>query len=175
MDGTLTARAPNSIVNFIAFQVGWFACVLGGAWAWPWLGVVAMAGVVAGHVQLVPSRARELRLVAAFTAVGLIIECGQVLAGVYEFPQHAVSGGLAWMAALWAGFATTVRWSMRWVFATPLRAGLLGAAFGPVAFLAGGRLGAIELARAGLSVPVLAVVWSITLAVTAALTRRERE
>ncbi len=37
------------LLNFAAFQIGWFACVLGAANGFPWLGPVVVAAVVAGQ------------------------------------------------------------------------------------------------------------------------------
>jgi hypothetical protein len=36
--------------NFVAFQTGWFACVLGAANGMPWLGVIVAVLVVGWHV-----------------------------------------------------------------------------------------------------------------------------
>ncbi len=38
------------MLNFVAFQLGWFACVLGAANALPWLGPVVVATVVSLHL-----------------------------------------------------------------------------------------------------------------------------
>jgi hypothetical protein len=52
----------GKIVNFVGFQSGWFACVLGAAAGCPWLGLVVVAGVVALHLALRRPRGPELRL-----------------------------------------------------------------------------------------------------------------
>jgi hypothetical protein len=44
---------------------------------------------------------------------------------------------------MWAQFATTFRFSLRTMITRPIPAALFGAAGGPIAFLAGERLGAV--------------------------------
>lgn len=44
-------RAPW---NFLAFQFGWFACVIGGANSVPWLGVAAVVSLAVGWALLLP-------------------------------------------------------------------------------------------------------------------------
>jgi hypothetical protein len=74
---------------------------------------------------------------------------------------------------MWAQFATTFRFSLRTVIARPLRAALFGGAGGPIAFLAGERLGAVTLLP-----PLthgllrLSISWAIALVVFSAVVRR---
>ena len=46
-------------LNAVAFQAGWFACVLGAAYGWPWAGVAAAAGLVAFHALRAPVPGRS--------------------------------------------------------------------------------------------------------------------
>jgi len=39
------------LINFVAFQVGWFACVLGGAHQFPWLGTLMVSIIIAVHLS----------------------------------------------------------------------------------------------------------------------------
>jgi hypothetical protein len=47
------------VVNLVAFQIAWFACVLGGAHGLPWLGVGVAALVVALHLWMSDAPRRE--------------------------------------------------------------------------------------------------------------------
>jgi len=38
------------ILNFILFQIAWFACVLGAANAMPWLGVLVTVVILIWHL-----------------------------------------------------------------------------------------------------------------------------
>jgi hypothetical protein len=78
-----------------------------------------------------------------------------------------------WLLAMWAQFATTFRFSLRPVLARPPGAALFGAVGGPLAFVAGERLGAITLLP-----PLthgllrLSISWAVALVVFSAVVRR---
>ena len=65
------ARA-GSCSTSILFQAGWFACVLGAAYGYPLLGIVAAAAVVAFHVARAARPRAELKLVALALVVGAV-------------------------------------------------------------------------------------------------------
>ena len=44
---TLSRDTLLMVVNFVAFQVGWFACVLGAARGWPLLGPLVALAILA--------------------------------------------------------------------------------------------------------------------------------
>lgn len=157
------------IVNMLAFQAAWFACVLGGAAGLWWLGPAATLPVVALFVASAPGRRKmALGFVVFTTLVGVVIET--LASGrVYDFVEQGGMAlprlqGLAWMAALWAGFATTLPRSLAWCSRRPLLAILCGASFGPLAFVAGEKLGALRLDESRtMALCSLAVVWAIAM------------
>jgi len=137
----------TQLVNYGLYQVGWFACVLGAAWHRPWTGFL-IAGILVGvHLTLSVERSVEARLVVFSTVVGALVEIGQIAAGTYRFTSGTLIDALPppWLLAMWAQFATTFRFSLRSIIARPMRAAMFGAAGGPIAFLAGERLGAVTL------------------------------
>ena len=71
----------------------------------------------------------------------------QIATGTYRFTSGTVIDALppAWLLTMWAQFATTFRHSLRTVISRPPQAALFGAIGGPIAFLAGERLGAVTL------------------------------
>ena len=126
-----------------------------------------MATVLLGvHLVLCEERPVEYRLVLMTTAIGTIVETAQMALQTYQFPSGVLWAGVPplWLLAMWAQMATTFRFSLRSVMMQPWRAALFGAFGGPLAFLAGERLGAVILAR-----PVwpglvrLSVTWTIVL------------
>ena len=42
--------SAGMLLNFVAFQCGWFACVLGAARGWPWAGTAVAGAIVGAHV-----------------------------------------------------------------------------------------------------------------------------
>jgi len=165
----------DSLVNYALYQIGWLACVSGGASHRPWTGFAIAIVLVGVHLALSMERPFEIRLVVLATAVGAVVEIIQIAAGTYRFTSGTVVAALPppWLLAMWAQFATTFRSSLRPVITRPTRAALLGATGGPLAFLAGERLGAVTLLP-----PLthgllrLSISWAVALALLSAVVRR---
>ena len=165
----------TQLVNYALYQIGWFACVLGGASHRPWTGFLFAMTLVGVHLALSVERSLEVRLVVLATAVGAVVEMMQIAAGTYRFTSGTMTDALPplWLLAMWAQFATTFRFSLRSVVTRPVPAVLFGAAGGPIAFLAGERLGAVTLLP-----PLthgllrLSISWAVALVVFSAVVRR---
>jgi hypothetical protein len=155
----------GKIVNFVGFQSGWFACVLGAAAGCPWLGLVVVAGVVALHLALRRPRGPEILLLLAAGALGYVMDSVLVLAGVIGFTPEARLGGpsAVWMVALWVNLGTTLNVSLGWLRGRYLAAAAMGAIAGPLAYWAGVRLEAVTF---GLPLPVALAVISVEWAVS---------
>jgi hypothetical protein len=172
----------SSLLNYLFYQAGWFACVLGAAAGWPGLGFLLAATLIVAHLMLSTDRRRELRGIAMATAVGMVVESLQIAAGTYRFTSGIVVSALPppWLLIMWAQMATTFQYSLRPIIERPLRAAMFGALGGPIAFLAGERLGAVILHRPlapGLA--LLAITWAIAMTTLAfgeqVATRRDRK
>ena len=135
-----------------------------------------MAMILVGvHLSLSLERSIEVRLVVLVTAVEAVVEMVQIAAGTYRCTSGTVNDALPppWLLAMWAQFATTFRFSLRGVMRRPLFAGLFGAVGGPLAFLAGERLGAVTLLPPlTYGLLRLSVSWAIVLLVFSAVVRR---
>ena len=163
------------LVNYSLYQIGWSACVLGGASHRPWTGLSIAVILVGVHLALSVERAVEVRLVVLATAVGAVVEMTQIAAGTYRFTSGTVTDALPppWLLAMWAQFATTFRFSLRNVITRPVLALLFGAAGGPIAFLAGERIGAVTLLPPlGLGLLRLSISWALALVIFSAVVRR---
>lgn len=170
----MTAR-QTTLVNYAAYQIGWIAAVGGAA-----LGAGAAGAGVAGaltlaHVALARARGPEVVLVAVALLTGIVVETWQIQGGTYRLLAGARPGGLPplWLLALWAQFATTFRFSLTSVLRRPLAAAAFGAIGGPVAFLAGERVGAVVLwAPVWPGVVRLVTAWALALLWLSWCTRR---
>lgn len=151
------------IVNFVAYQVAWFACVLGGANALPWVGVAVTAVAVAIHLSLSPAPGRDSVLILAVSTIGALWDGLLVGVGLLEYPSGMVLPWLApvWIVALWAGFATILPVSLRWLLGRWRLATLFGAIGGPLAYYAGMRLGAVTFPDPVAALAALAVGWAV--------------
>lgn len=149
--------------NFVAYQCAWFAVILGAAHGMAQEGVAVAVLVAAVHLALRPERV-ELQLIGAAVLAGLVVDSALVVSGRVQFAA-AWPQGLAplWMLSLWAAFATTLNHSMRWLMARPAVAALAGAMGGPLAYLAGAKLGALTLVAPLASLTLIAVLWLLAM------------
>jgi hypothetical protein len=153
----------RNLLNFVAFQLAWFACVLGGAHDRVAAGTLAVASVVALHLAIAPQPGPEARLVAIVTAIGLAWDSLIVSLGLMSYPAGMFSPGVApvWILAMWALFATTLNLSMGWLKGRPWLAVAFGAVGGPLAYLAGKKLGGVEMSEPALALLAQGLGWAV--------------
>lgn len=148
-------------VNFIGFQIGWFACVLGAAYGQTLLAMVAVLFIIALHLFKNNSYS-ELYIILSAMVIGFIWESCLVASGwlSYGIGADSVLFAPVWLVAMWALFATTINLSMAWLKDRWFLASLMGAIFGPLAFIAGEKLGAVEFVDRPLALSALALGWA---------------
>jgi hypothetical protein len=157
----------RSVLNFILFYVGWFACVVGmtplGA---RWWGPAAALVIVAVHLAVQSDRRRELRAIGLSLAIGPLCDTALMALGVIRFaepPLLQVLPPLS-MIALWAVFATTFHSSFAWLARRPLALVPFSLVGAPLSYLWGERIGAVAFAP---SLPVallaIAIAWALVL------------
>jgi hypothetical protein len=161
-------------VNFVLFQAGWFACVLGAAYGWPWIGTAAVVAIVAWHLSNAVHPAQEAKLIAMALLIGALWDSVLVMLGWIAYPAGTLVAGTAphWILALWALFATALNVSMRWLKQRLWLAVLLGAICGPLSYWGAVRLGAVQFVDPLRIVIALAVGWGIIMPVLMGLARR---
>jgi len=164
----LPVRAPAVskqllLINFLAFQVGWFACVMGAANGMPSLGPIVVLGVIALHLSFAIESKPEIRLMICAALIGVVYDSLLVYAGLVSYSNGTLIAGTApyWIVTLWVLFATTLNVSLRWLRGNMLLAGVLGAIAGPLSYLAGSKLGAVEFAQPAYAVVALAAGWAM--------------
>lgn len=152
-----------ALPNFIAFQLGWFACVLGAANGFAWAGSSLGIAIVAWQLQRAPRARTELVLVLVAAAIGALWDSALAAIGWIRYPSGELIEGLAphWIVMLWMLFATTLNSSLAWLKRSMLLAAAFGALGGPLAYLAGAKLGALELAEQSAALIALAVGWAV--------------
>jgi Protein of unknown function (DUF2878) len=153
----------SRLLNFVMFYLGWFACVGGAARGQLWLGPGVVAAFLLVHLLLTSNRGQEASLILAAGLFGFVSDTLQASAGLYAFTNTSAVPWLCppWMVALWMLFGSTLNASMGWMAGRFRVAAALGAVFGPLSYLAGARLGAIELhANTPASLAAIAVAWA---------------
>jgi hypothetical protein len=163
-----------ALLNFVAFQVGWFAAVLGAANNMPWAGPVVIAVVIGLHLRIVHKPRRELGLILICGLIGAVIDSLLVLAGWVSYPTGAIVDNAApyWIIAMWMLFATTLNVSLGWL--KPRKA--IGAAFGlvggPLAYYTGFKLGGIWFIDFEAAMIALGLAWGAVVPVLLVLAER---
>ena len=151
------------LLNFAMFYLGWFACVMGAGRGQLWLGPSVVAAVVLLHLYMASRPVQEAKLILTIGVFGFAVDTLQASAGLYAFSGTSPAPWLCplWMMALWMVFATTLNASMAWLAGRYRLAAAFGALCGPVSYVAGARLGAIELpVHASASLVGIAIVWA---------------
>ena len=147
-------------MNFLAYQLAWFAVILGAANGFAWAGAAVALLVAAVHV----ARHRhpfELKLIGIALLMGALVDSTLAISGQVKF-SAAWPADLApyWILSLWIAFATTLNHSLRWLMHRPVAAALAGALGGPLAYLAGARLGALDIVAPTTTLPLIAMLWT---------------
>ena len=151
------------IINFVLFQIGWFACVLGAAKQLPWLGVIVVTVIVAWHLLQAKQAKPEIILLVLALVIGGMFDQLMLMNGLISSQAHGWSISLlpAWILALWAVFVTILNVSLRWMRGKWLVAILFGAIGGPLAYIGAEKLGAVTLNALPMSYVALSVGWGI--------------
>jgi len=159
------------IINFVAFQVGWFACVLGAANGAPLLGPIVVAAVVVLHLSKSFRPGREALLIGLAGLLGAFWDSALVAAGWIAYPSGAVAANLApyWIVAMWMLFATTLNVSLRWLRSRFTLAAALGAVAGPLAFYGGAKLGGVTFLDPWAGLVALGIGWAVMMPLLSAL------
>jgi hypothetical protein len=151
------------LINIVIYQICWLACILGGAGGMPLLGPGLVGLAVVYHLYTAPSPRPELILLAIAAAIGSVWDSMLVAAGWLVYPSGTLLAGTApyWITALWVAFATTFNVSLRWFKPRLLLAAVFGAIGGPLAFLAGERLGGVVFTDYSAALTALALGWAL--------------
>ncbi len=151
------------IVNFAAFQVGWFSSVIGAAQQLPWIGPTAVLFVVLLHLSRAKKPVAELSLIATCGIIGAFYDSLLVAMGWVTYPSGMFSDLMApyWIITMWMLFATTLNVSMKWLKGRPLLASVLGLVAGPLTYVAGHKLEGIEFVNQTAALAALGIGWAL--------------
>ena len=153
--------------NFVLFQAGWFACVLGAAYHQVFWAVAGSLAYIAFLIWRSISPRREFSLLTKVLIYGIATDTLIMYLGVLDFKDAWPSPLLspAWMWALWLLVGSTLNGSLSWLRKNPILGSVLGAICGPLSYEAGIRLGAANWGSGGqiLGFCLIGVVWAIAM------------
>ena len=146
-------------------NIGWFACVLGAACDVHWLSVLIVPALGAIHLAVV-GRAKAVPavlLMAASLVFGVVLDTTLILLGTFEPNRWLMSYPLTtiWLLMLWVNFSLALNESLQFLQRHLFVAAVLGSLFGPLAYLAASRLGAIHIiSPVNLRLVMIGIAWA---------------
>lgn len=154
----------STLINVVAFQLGWLATVLAAANQLPWLSLVVLVVLLAVHFYWVAdARKADIKLLSAAIVLGVIWDSLLMQGGWTAFSAAPLFGALVpyWMLVLWVLFATTLNHSLKWLKGRWWLAAVFGVLGGPLSYFAGQRLGALVLPELMPSLIAIALGWAV--------------
>ena len=156
----IKSLANKKLINAALFQLGWFACVLGG----DVIAFVVTVAILCIHELFIVNKRYEWSLIAIIAVTGFIIDNALSLFGVFSFQSPSLLYIPLWLMCLWVLFATTLSHSLAWLKDRLWLAALLGGVSGPMSYLAGSKLADVALSSPPLfSLVTISLCWAILL------------
>ena len=140
----------QTIVNFVLFQLAWFACVVGASKGIPWLGVIVALAVAAWHIGQAAQPKQEIRLMLICLLLGGLYDQAILSSGLITYMHNGWGHAFTplvpvWILGLWLAFSTTLNASLRWLHGRYVLGAALGAGGGPVGYKGAEKIGAVVL------------------------------
>jgi Protein of unknown function (DUF2878) len=149
-------------VLIVLFQSSWLACVLGGAHGWIWLGPLWVSLFVLVMFWMLSLPLVVLWNLILLALIGSSVDGLLTRTGVFIFPEPVTVWAPPYLMALWLAFVANFEGPLSWLKGRYLLAASLGALAGPVNYLAGARLGAIQF---GTPLPTTLVILTLEWAI----------
>lgn len=150
-----SGSSAAAVLNAVVFQLGWFACVLGGST----VALVAVPLLLLAHYLCCARDPRRWLALLVCAGVGILVDILLTGLGLFHFEPSGLWIPL-WLGALWLMFASTLDAALGWLRGHWLAAAALAAVGGPLSYWAGVQFGA---ARFGwpteLALGLLVLTW----------------
>lgn len=151
------------VINFTGFQLGWFACVLLAAAGLPEYGVIFSIFIIVIHLMRNDTPIKNIRFMFLITLIGGLWDSILTYFELFVFESGVFIAGLApyWIFMMWLLFSSTLTITFKWLYGRYWLAMVLGAVFGPLTYMAGERLGAVDIPQKLLASIVISLGWAI--------------
>lgn len=150
------------IINFVLFQAAWFVCVLGASYDRTYVALLIATIILLIHFAIIKKRLLELKLILIAGIIGFFFD-GALLNFdliIYNDPGLPYPLTPIWIVMLWMIFAMTLNHSLAWLSQKIYISIFFGAIGGPLAYVAGEKLGAITLLSNN-SIITLSIGWAL--------------
>lgn len=150
-------------INFISFQICWFSCVLMAANDTPEIGVIITLLMVAFHLVITTGKLNTLALILIVTVIGSAWDSVLTQQNVLVYTSGVFVENMApiWIISIWLIFSTTLTVSFKWLYGKYWSAMVLGAVFGPLAYMGGAELGAVIIPDILTAMLSLSLGWAL--------------
>ena len=155
-------KMTSKIINFIFFQLVWFVCIIGAATNNTFATVFLSLLIILFHLYITKDKKSELKILLLASIIGFLFDGFLLKSGLVLYADHGWSFSITplWIIVLWMGFAITLNSSLSWLKKKLNLSILLGAIGGPLAYLAGEKLGAVTLLTSD-ALLVIATGWAL--------------
>lgn len=158
------------IYNILGFKACWWGCVLGAIYGQKYLGPILVLFYLSIHLYIIPKEFRKseiyLLLIAGFlgTIVDSMLLNFNILsyAGLYKNINYIAP---LWITAMWLGFTATLNHAFKNIMNKYSIQIILGLIFGPMAYITGNNLGAIQfniVYNQNIILFIIGIVWGIS-------------
>lgn len=163
-------------INFLAFQIVWFAAVGGASRSIWWAGPVALLIFALYHFCSGVAERGDFKLMWLALALGFVTDTLMALSELSTYSSPTPFAPLApfWILSLWAGFALTLNHSLHYLNVRPFIVAPLAAVVGPMSYYGAGRVwGAVTIATpVWIALVVLGLCWLGSMLVLSLAARR---
>ena len=156
-------KMRKTLINIVLFQIGWFACVLGAAADKALIGASVALAIILFHLIRTTEWRNELMLILIAMFIGFIWDSYLVYRGWIQYPYGQLTADTApyWIVIMWGLFATTLNISLSWLKQRLVASILFGVVGGPLAYIAGNKLGAVDFPDSVSALIALSIGWGI--------------
>ena len=153
-------KMKHKLINFVLFQSIWFIFILSAAHN-------SLYGALVGFSLLILQYLHGKKLFADCVLIGLAIVISFIHDGLLKYFNFIIYHIVfidfyapIWIIGLWISFALTINHSLAWLQNKPALQIFFGLIGGPLAYLAGEKLGAITLSHE-YTLYILALCWAV--------------
>lgn len=155
----------KKIINNLSYQAIWWSSVIGAIINRPLIGFYVMLPVLALHFLYIARDKREIFLLIIAAIAGTAMD---TLLNLFNIVQYSGTFDFAhwlapiWITSMWIGFSMTVNHSLSWLNNKKFLGFILGMIFGPLAYVAGQRYGAVKFVAPDFwPLILLSVLWGV--------------
>lgn len=153
-----------NLFNIFGFQASWWCCVLGTQNGFPLLGPLVMLLFIIIHFKYVAYSFDELKLIIIGSSLGVLVDGSYKFSGLIFYMGDSFNLlPPLWIIAMWAGFCSTIRHSLRWLDNNYLLSFLMGFIFGPLSYLAGYNFDVISMTLDYKTMLILSFSWGLSI------------